>query len=310
MKTISIGVPVRNEELNIPELQEILSKVAHQLEEMRFKVEIIINNNASQDNSLSLLEKWQVLDHRVKINHFDVGVSFQHSILELMRSSSGDAFVIYQSDMQDPANLIIDFVEKWQTTDKVIAGVIMKRNEKWRNSFFRKFFYYLLRVSSDGKILIGFQDFYLLPRFAYERLSKLSPEGLFIRGHISTAYPELEIFRYERIDRKNGKSNFNFVQKYMLALDGILLFGTRLIRLISITSFTVFLLSTISGILILCGYFMGFKGTSAGWTSLVLLFLILISMFGMIGSLILEYLLRIYRFLLLSDSNQLTKSVR
>ena len=304
MKTISIGVPVRNEVLNIPELQETLTKVSFQLEEMGFKVEIIVNNNASQDNSLELLENWKITDKRVKINHFEIGISFQHSILELMRSSSGDAFIVYQSDMQDPANTILDFVEKWNKTNKIVAGVIMKRNEKWRNSFFRKLFYYFLRVSSDGKILIGFQDFYLLPRFAYEKLRKLSPEGLFIRGHISTAFPDLEIIEYERIDRKHGVSNFNFVQKYMLALDGILLFGTRLIRLISITSFTVFLLSTISGVLVLAGYVMGFKGTSAGWTSLVLLSLVLISMFGMIGSLILEYLLRIYRFLLLTDSKQ------
>ena len=304
MKTISIGVPVRNEVLNIPELQETLTKVSFQLEEMGFKVEIIVNNNASQDNSLELLENWKISDKRVTINHFEIGISFQHSILELMRSSSGDAFIVYPRDMQDPANMILDYVEKWNRTNKVVAGVIMKRNEKWRNSFFRKLFYYFLRVSSDGKILIGFQDFYLLPRFAYEKLRKLSPEGLFIRGHISTAFPELEIIEYERIDRKHGVSNFNFVQKYMLALDGILLFGTRLIRLISITSFTVFLLSTISGILVLAGYFMGFKGTSAGWTSIVLLSLVLISMFGMIGSLILEYLLRIYRFLLLTDSKQ------
>jgi len=295
MKFVTIGIPVRNEELNIPHLITAISTVTSILEAKGFKVEILVNDNASSDNSLTMLQEWSDSDEKVRVFHFQHGVSFQESILNLMRNAGGDAFVIYQSDLQDPFELIENFVDTWSISNGTVIGIINKRREKFQIRIFRDIFYRVLKSSSDGKIVQGFQDFYLVPRSVYSELAKLSPEGLFLRGHISSRFSNISSIYYERNDRLRGKTNFSFPQKYALALDGILLFGTRLIRAIAVASMFVFGIGLFSVVAILIIYLAGMENPIKGWTSLAIGISLLISMFGIISSLILEYLIRIYR---------------
>jgi hypothetical protein len=81
---------------------------------------------------------------------------------------------------------------------------------------------------------------------------------------------------------------------YDLALDGLLLYGRRFIRILSITSFLIFICSLIFGIVILVMSFLGFDFGSKGWTSIILSISILVSILGMLAGVILEYLIRIY----------------
>ncbi len=295
MRTISIGIPVRNEELNIPYLIAAMSSVSSTLEAKGFRVEILVNDNASTDGSLLMLQEWSNSNEKVRIFHFQHGVSFQESILNLMRNAGGDAFVIYQSDLQDPFELIEKFVDGWIKSEGIIIGIITKRAEKFHIKIVRSIFYRVLKSSSDGKIVLGFQDFYLVPRDVYLELAKLSPEGLFLRGHISSRFSNINKIYYKRNDRIRGKTNFGFSQKYALALDGILLFGTRLIRAIAISSMLFFGI----GISLICAimftYMIGIENPIKGWNSLAIGISLLVALLGIISSLILEYLVRIYR---------------
>jgi dolichol-phosphate mannosyltransferase len=219
-----------------------------------------------------------------------------------MKNSVGDVFIILQSDLQDPPELILDFVKKWEQSRCIVAGVIRKRTERFIPRSLRKVFYLLLQKFSDGEFIRGFQDFYLLPRDVYNELSSLSPEGLFLRGHITSRFSNLETINYVRADRERGSSNFDFPKKYTLALDGILLFGTRFIRLIALFSLGIFILGSVVSLGLLIGYILGYRSPTAGWTSLGLLLATLLSLFGMSTSLVLEYLIRIYRQILLGNS--------
>ena len=297
MKKITIGIPVRNEEENIPFLIEKMNIVVARLKELKLDTEIIVNNNASADRSLALLTSWAKSNTHVHVYHFSNGVSFQESILNLIRNASGDAFVIFQSDLQDPADMIVEFAQTWIKTNGIVVGVITKRDEKFHVKSVRKIFYWILKKSSDGNILVGFQDFYLLPKRVYSELAKLSPEGLFLRGHISSRFSNVTQMKYDRNDRIRGTSNFSFPQKYTLALDGILLFGTRLIRTIAVLSMCLFAGGVFSILLIGSAYVLGWKTAVHGWSSLAISISLLIAMFGMISSLILEYLVRIYRLM-------------
>lgn len=295
MKLITIGIPVRNEELNIPHLITAMSTVTSILEAKGYKVEILVNDNASSDRSLTMLKEWSERDEKVRVFYFQHGVSFQESILNLMRNAGGDAFVIFQSDLQDPFELIEKFVDKWSLSKGSVIGVIKKRKEKFHIRIFRDIFYKVLKFSSDGKIVMGFQDFYLVPKNVYSELAKLSPEGLFLRGHISSRFSNINAIFYDRNDRIRGHTNFSFPQKYTLALDGILLFGTRLIRSIAVASMLIFGMGLFSIVSILLMYMVDIEHQIEGWGSLAIGISLLISMFGIISSLILEYLIRIYR---------------
>ena len=302
-KVISIGIPVLNEALNIPTLIARLSPVIEEIGRQGFTVEVLVNNNASSDNSETLLGNWAKSDSRVRINHFPITVPFQESILRLLQQSQGDAFVLLQSDLQDPPEVLVEFISNWKSNQKIVAGVITKRSEGIFHRSIRKIFYKLLKSFSDGKIIVGFQDFYLIDRSIVDQLKHLSPEGLFLRGHISTRFGHVQQVPYMRADRERGKSNFNFPAKYSLALDGLLLFGTRFIRTISTISFGVFCLGVLGTVAVLLSYLFGYRAAMNGWASLGVILLTLLALLGMTTGLILEYLIRIYRFQIFSTKS-------
>ena len=87
---VSIGIPVRNEEANLPQLISRLTKVVLELESRDYEVEIIVNNNFSTDNSGAILQDWAAVDSRVVLNILPAPLSFQESIQQLMQKAKGD----------------------------------------------------------------------------------------------------------------------------------------------------------------------------------------------------------------------------
>lgn len=302
-KKITIGIPVLNEEKNIPILIKRLQPVLNYISARGFDFEIIINENNSSDKSKDLLLEWAQIEWRVQVNELSRTITFQESILELMKKSKGDAFVLLQSDLQDPPELIKTFIDHWITGERIIAGVIAKRTEGVMKRSIRKIFYWILKTVSDERIVIGLQDFYLLDKSVVAELKMLSPVGLFLRGHISSRFGDIQRVPYLRADREYEKSKFKFSSKYSLALDGLLLFGTRFIRFISIANFIAFCMGVLGSIVLLFTYSIGIRPSMQGWASLGLLMLTLISLLGFTAALILEYLVRIYRFQIFSKTN-------
>jgi glycosyltransferase involved in cell wall biosynthesis len=303
-KLITIGIPVLNEELNIQALVERLNPVIEEISKLDLDFEILINNNASNDGSGVLLDNWAESESRLTVNHFANTVPFQESILRLLQQSRGDAFVLLQSDLQDPPEVLLQFVANWISGEKIVAGVISKRSEAIVQRAIRKIFYRLLKSFSDGKIIVGFQDFYLIDRTIVNQLRVLSAEGLFLRGHISTRFGHIKQVPYVRADRERGRSNFNFPAKYSLAMDGLLLFGTRFVRTISTISFGLFCFGAIGAFAVLVSYLVGFRPAMHGWASLGVILLTLLALIGMTTGLILEYLIRIYRFQIFSSKSK------
>ena len=303
-RLISIGIPVLNEGLNISALVKRLNPVIEEITRKGFGVEILVNNNASTDNSAVLLDDWAKVDSRLTINHFAITVSFQESILQLIQQSKGDAFVLLQSDLQDPPEVLIQFIASWVSGEKIVAGVITKRSEGFLQRSTRKIFYRLLKIFSDGKIIVGFQDFYLIDKSIVDELKLLSAEGLFLRGHISTRFGHVKQVPYVRANRERGKSSFNFPAKYTLAMNGLLLFGTRFVRTISTISFGLFCFGILGAFTVLISYLFGFRAAMNGWASLGVILLTLLAMIGMTTGLILEYLIRIYRFQIFTTSSR------
>jgi len=296
---LTIGIPVRNEEENIPELKLAVSDLIARLEVKGINVEIIINDNGSTDKSLEMLRIWESYEKRLKVNKLEPPLTFQASILKMMKTAEGDAFVIYQSDMQDPIDLIDGFVNQWQQGYSIVAGVIRDRKESFLKKNVRKLFYRTLKLFSDGNFIVGFQDFYLISKNVYKTLATLPNEGLFLRGHISSRFGEVFTLEYSRKNRLKGESNFKFPEKYGLALDGLLLFGTRFIRVLSTSSFLLFIISIILILVIGIGYLFGVRVPMRGWASIYVGILALLSLLGLAVGIILEYLIRIYRVILL-----------
>ena len=291
---------MRNEEGNIPNLVQTLENLEKDLLKLQVEIEVIINENCSKDGSLALLKTWANRNDRVVLNQLPFPVSFQDSILKMMEQASGDAFVVFQSDMQDPAEVVVEFVKQWKLGASIVAGVAVKRSEGFIDRTSRKIFYLVLEKFSDGYFIPGFQDFYLVNRLVYSQLSKLPRQSAFIRGHISSSFGQVHKIEYERRPRTSGKSKFNFAAKYTLALDGLLLFGTKFVRLVSVFSFIIFGIAFVASLMLVILHFLGLRFGTQGWASQAVMLLSVLSLFGLVSGLILEYLIRIYRILVFS----------
>jgi dolichol-phosphate mannosyltransferase len=299
MKLLTIGLPVKNENENLAQLRSRLDGLLATLEPMELRFEIIVNDNMSTDGSTETLKAWSLSDERVKVKTLTSPLNFQETVQDLMKRSKGDAFVLLQTDLQDPPEAIEEFVKLWLSGSNVVAGVIEKRNENFIQNLTRRAFYNVLESVSDDSIIGGFQDFYLIDNEVVTELIRLPSEGLFLRGHISSRFGRPAEVKYQRRVRSGGESKFNFTQKYSLGISGLLLFGTKFVRRLSIFSFFVFLTSAIAIFLVLVLYVAGYRVPIQGWVSLGLMLLLIIAFLGMTVGLILEYLIRIYRILII-----------
>ena len=265
---------------------------------------ICVNDNLSTDGSTEQLLAWQDTDNRVKVYKLHQPLEFQSTIQNLMKKTSADAFAVLQSDLQDP---IADFEKLLDTyitnQEHIVAGrAVTRKGSRFVNRV-RAVFYWLLSSSSGTNYVSGFQDFYILPKYVYSQAASLPNNRLFIRGFLYFNFTNIIFIDYQRTDRIFGESKFNFVKMYDLALDGLLLYGRRFIRILSITSFLIFISSLIFGLVVLIMTFLGFDFGSRGWTSIILSISVLVSILGMLAGVILEYLIRIYTRLNLPNTD-------
>lgn len=292
---VTVAIPVKNEYENIPELFSCISRLLSNKKFTSVDFEVLINNNASTDNSWSLIEKLAKADKRIKIFNITHELTFQETIQDMMKKATGDAFTIYQSDHQDPVEVLVKFIELWVEKPQIVIGVINKRPGGLISNSIRKVFYLSLNRFSDGNFISNFQDFYLLPKTVYRKIALLPSNGLFIRGYISTNYSNITVVKYNRNPRIKGKTNFDTKKKYSLAMDGLLLYGSKFIRKIAQVSFIIFMLSLIFIVTILTTYFLGVKASVKGWASLAAIMMLLVSLLSLTLGIILEYLIRIYK---------------
>ena len=295
-RSFSIGIPVKNEFENIPELKKQITDLLNLEKYSHLQFEVLINDNLSSDGGTPLLEDWAASDKDVKLFVLGTPLDFQATVRDLMCKATGEGFALFQSDMQDPVGVLEELLDTWLANpERIVAGKIIKRKESAIVNISRKIFYFLLDASSDKTYVNGFQDFYVLPRFVYSQIANLPSQNLFIRGFLNYTFSNVIYIEYARQPRKAGKSKFNFSSMYDLALDGLLLYGRNFIRLISLLSFFVFSISTIGSLLLIVLWLAGYDSGVRGWMSIAMGISLILSFLGLVVGILLEYLIRIYR---------------
>ena len=171
MNTISIAVPVFEEEKNLNELFNKIEKIEATILKDNIKLEIILGDNSSKDKSWQIIKNWSTKKNNSIAVRYSKNIGFQSSILQMMKIARGDAFIILQSDLQDPPELIYNFITEWRKGSKIVAGVIKRRKENWIDRLGRKIFYNFMHITSDGRVQRNIQDFYLLDKEVYKEIS-------------------------------------------------------------------------------------------------------------------------------------------
>ena len=128
-KLISIFTPVYNEEKNIYSIYDKVKKEMSKIQK-KYHYEHIFSDNASGDNSLNILKEIQKNDQNVKIISLSKNFGVTKSTLNGLFKCSGDAVVQLDADLQDPPEMILDFIKKWEDGYKVVYGIRYDRDEK------------------------------------------------------------------------------------------------------------------------------------------------------------------------------------
>jgi dolichol-phosphate mannosyltransferase len=227
-KTISIVIPVFNEELNIVPIYEAVAVV---LKSMNANQEFIFVNDGSTDNSLQILRKLADQEKNVKVLSFTRNFGHQAALTAGLDIASGDAVVTMDCDFQDPPDVIKEMVEKWVAGNKIIYGRRSFRKDGFFKRVTAKTYYKLLFKASEIKIMGNIGDFRLIDKTVVCELRMMKEKNRYLRGMVPWLGFSYAIVDYVRPIRTKGKTGFSLLKMMRFAMAGILNFSLFPLRL-------------------------------------------------------------------------------
>jgi polyisoprenyl-phosphate glycosyltransferase len=288
---ISVVVPCMNEEEALGETNRRLCSV---LERSATDFEIIYVDDGSTDSTANVLRQLQGQDERIRVVRFSRNFGHQMAITAGLEHASGDAAVIIDADLQDPPEVILEFIGKWMDGYDVVYGVRAEREgETAFKLWSAKTFYRCMDRLADTRIPLDAGDFRLMDRRVVDQFLAMPERDRFVRGMVSWLGFSQTAVSYSRAARTAGETKFSFFKMLRFALDGIFSFSIVPLRLATWTGFAASGLA-IAGILFALFARVFGHGWVKGWASLVITVLFIggvqLICMGLIG----EYVGRIY----------------
>lgn len=292
MTALSIVIPCYNEAACLDELVRRVAAVAGGVAGDDF--EIVLVNDGSKDESWTTMQRLAADDaHLVAIN-LSRNHGHQLALTAGLDLARGQHILILDADLQDPPELLPDMLATMarEGADVVYAVRRARAGESFAKKVSAAAFYRLLAKLTDTDIPLDTGDFRLMTRRALDAFLSLPEQARFIRGMVAWVGFRQVPFAYDRAERHAGVTHYPLSKMLRLAFDAITGFSTAPLRFASHAGLA---LTGASALLVLyIGFSWLWGNTIEGWTSLMLVVVILgaVQMFvlGMIG----EYLGRLY----------------
>jgi glycosyltransferase involved in cell wall biosynthesis len=249
MKRISVVTPCYNEEENVEEIYRQIKAVCAKLP--AYDYEHVFIDNASSDNTVALLKKIAEQDKHVKIIVNARNFGHIRSPFYGMLQATGDAVVLIAADLQDPPELIKDFVQQWEAGFKVVVGVKPASHEAFPMAAIRRAYYDLITKIADMRLIKNFTGFGLYDRSVVDVLSKIDDAYPYFRGLISEiGFPVAQV-PFTQPTRARGITKNNFYTLYDMALLGITTHSKLPIRVATMGGFILSVLSLLTATIVL-----------------------------------------------------------
>ena len=254
--SVSVVISAYNEGESINELHKELNKVMKELPLKEY--ELIFVDDGSSDDTYAKCQKLQAKDSHVKIVHLKRNFGHEIAMTAGMDYAKGDAVIFMDADLQHPPFYIKDMVKYWQEGCEI---VLTKRVENQATSKFYDFcaasFYKILNFLSDTKIPAKTPDFRLIDRSYIEVLKKFNEHDRLFRGLLSWAMPndKVKVIDFVAPERFAGTSKYNFRKSLALALNSIVQFSTKPLRLSIYLGLITAFISGILGLYVIIEHF-------------------------------------------------------
>jgi dolichol-phosphate mannosyltransferase len=291
--TLCVVSPCFNEEAGIRQFHCALRRVLASLDDLDYR--IVLVDDGSTDATLSVLNELAAGDGRVRVYALSRNFGHQVALTAGCDVARGDAFILMDSDLQHPPELIPGMVARWRAGADVVSAVRLRTAGA---SIFKRasarVFYGLLNSISDTRIEPGAADFVLLSPRAHAALLRMPERHRFLRGMVSWIGFRREFVEYAAPPRRTGESNYTLRRMVRLASDALFSFSSAPVRLATRMGLAVVACGLLYLAYILYALIARPEQIVPGWTSLVIVVLILsgvqILLIGLIG----EYIARIF----------------
>jgi glycosyltransferase involved in cell wall biosynthesis len=241
MPLISVVTPCYNEEENVRPLRDRIKAAFAALPGVDY--EHILIDNGSTDGTVQALRALAREDKRVKVivnaRNFGHIRSPAYGLLQ----ASGDAAILMASDLQDPPELIPDFVARWRQGSKVVLGVRTSSDESAAMSAVRGFYYDLINRLSEIRLVKNNTGFGLYDRAVLDVLRRIDDPYPYFRGLVCDIGFEPALVEYRKPRRERGLTKNNFYTLYDMAMLGITNHSKVPLRLATMLGFATAALS-------------------------------------------------------------------
>lgn len=238
-KLISIVTPCYNEEDNVKDCYEAV-RVVFENSFQGYDYEHIFCDNASNDNTLNILRELAQKDRRVKViaNSRNYG-PFRSTFNGLMNSSGDAVLVLLAADLQDPPEMLKDFITKWEEGYQIVYGIRKEREESWIMSSVRKAFYRVVNRFADFHIPLDAGEFQLVDKVVIDALRRFEDYYPYIRGMIASCGFRATGIEYVWKARKKGFSKNRIYHLIDQGLNGIISFSNVPLRISMLLGFVL-----------------------------------------------------------------------
>lgn len=231
-KLVSIVISAYNEQDNVGELYKQLKENLKATKDVDF--EFVYVDDGSSDKTYEKCLSLQKKDERIKIVQLKRNFGHEIAMTAGMDYAKGAAVIFMDADLQHPPVYIPQMIEMWQQGNEI---VLTKRLDNKATSGLYKFcaktFYFILNKLSDTKIMESAPDFRLLDRKYVDFLKGFNEQDRLFRGLLSWVLPKDRVAMIDFVapERFSGESKYNFAKSLQLALNSILQFSVKPMRL-------------------------------------------------------------------------------
>lgn len=289
---ISFVIPLFNEEDNFSNLTDRLNKI---IDTLNYTCEVVLVNDGSKDNTAMLMNNLALENTNYQCVFLSRNHGHQLALtagLQLARATK--AIMILDGDLQDPPELITQFLDKISQGFDVVYGVRKNRKESAIKKLAYWSYYRFMKSIAHIEMPLDSGDFALVTRKVVDYLNAMPEQNRYIRGMRTwIGFKQIGV-NYERNARTAGVTKYSWKKLFELAYSGIFNFSTVPVKVITRLGIITILVSLCYLIYVLIAKFF-FNGVPTGFTTLIFAIVMfsgvqLISL-GIIG----EYVLRIYQ---------------
>lgn len=221
---LSVVIPLLNEAEVLNETYRVLKK---HLDALAETYEIIFVDDGSTDGSRSILASLVLTDPAVRVVYLARNFGHEMATTAGLQHARGQAAVVMDADLQDPPELIAEFVAKWRAGYQVVYGVRQQRRGETRLKKLTSFlFYRLMGLIADVPIPADTGDFRLMDRRVLDVYRQFEEEPRFFRGLIGWVGFKQVGVPFVRRERAGGRTKYRYGRLLRLAFDTITAFST------------------------------------------------------------------------------------